>query len=818
MTEPLLSQVEVEDRMFYGGVKRAQTMMETAEKAGRAITCPYGQSILRDYVVPTAQIIELDLKPKVGRKRAEIALLNGLDPMAIALLGVRATINTCMAHGATADSRAVANEIGKSVHGELVLTQIEDECPELYHTMVSSLGRRLSKDERHRVTTLRLAAAKAGLVVLEWPVGARDVVGMYLLSLLEKAGMIVLDKSANIMRHPDKVKRMMHLSEEAMDKIDSIREHVALSAPVYGPCVEPPKPWTDNFTGGFHTDRLAKRVGCLVICSHSAKHLYRTHDMPVVRAAVNALQNTAWRINQRMLDTIRAIAAERSTGEIVGNVRPVKPAKPLWLLDDMDPDKFTEAQTAEFKAWKANVRDWHTANKLVGVKFGRFRQALRAAEMFGGYPTLYFVHRADSRGRLYPLTFGVSPQGSDLSKALLHFAHGKPVDTPEAILWFHVQGANKFGFDKATLEERKQWVIDRQDLILTFADDPVNNTGWEEAGDPLQFLAWCFEYAEWVRDRTGKFVSHLPISMDGSCNGLQHLSAMLRDEIGGKATNLTANSQMQDIYGLVAAAATRRMEATQEEDPERKVVRDKWLAHGIKRKVVKRSVMTTPYGVTRMSATTYVISDYLQPEGTQVHGFLPGEYRLASSVLMSHAWPAIGDIVVKGRQAMDWLKKSSKVIVKGLSEETPVITWVTPSGFLATQAYMELNYIRVNTRLAGSVEIKVVSETDKPDPNHHASGMAPNFIHSLDASHLHSTAVAASQQGIDHLAMIHDDYGTHAADATKLYGIIRSTFVDMYEKHDPLVELASQYDGLPPIPEKGTLDIRQVLKSQFFFS
>lgn len=29
--------------------------------------------------------------------------------------------------------------------------------------------------------------------------------------------------------------------------------------------------------------------------------------------------------------------------------------------------------------------------------------------------------------------------------------------------------------------------------------------------------------------------------MDGSCNGLQNLSALFRDEIGGQATNLTAN-------------------------------------------------------------------------------------------------------------------------------------------------------------------------------------------------------------------------------------------------------------------------------------
>ena len=814
MNEPLLSQVEVEDRMYYGGIKRAQTMMENAEKAGRAVTNPYGQSILRDYVLPLAEAIRIDSKPKVGKRRAEIALLAGLDPEAVALLGVRATINTCLQGNSSSDSRAVAQAIGKAVHGELVLAQIEDFNPELYHAIINSLGRRLSKDERHRVMTLKVAAAKAGFVIVDWPIGARDAVGAYIISLLEKLGMVALDPiSANRI-----TKRTMYMSPDAMDKIDSIKEHVALSAPVYGPCVEPPRPWTDNFTGGFHTERLAQRVGCLVICSYSARHLYRTHQMPEVLAAVNTVQNTAWRVNSRMLETVKAIAAVRSTAEIVGNVRTPKPPKPDWLIGDMDKASFTDQQNEEFRRWKADTRDWHTSNKMVGVKFGRFKQAIRAAEMFDGYPNLYFVHRADSRGRLYPLTFGVSPQGSDLSKALLHFANGKPVDTPDAILWFHVQGANKFGFDKATLQERKQWVVDRQDLILSFADDPVNNTGWEEAGDPLQFLAWCFEYAEWVRDTNGSFVSRIPISMDGSCNGLQHLSAMLRDEVGGTATNLTDNQVMQDIYGLVAKAATVRMELQKEEDEQREAVRQKWLAHGIKRKVVKRSVMTTPYGVTRLSATSYVVSDYLQPEGTATHGFLPSEYNLAAQVLMQHAWPAIGDIVVKGRLAMDWLKKSSRIIVKSLDPNTPVVSWVTPSGFLATQAYMELNFHRIYTRLAGSSEIRVVSETDTADPDKHSSGMAPNFIHSLDASHLHLTTVAASQQGIDHLAMIHDDYGTHAADAGKLYTLIRQTFVDMYEQYDPITDLAKKFDNLPDPPERGSLDIRTVLKSQYFFS
>lgn len=828
MNEPLLSQREVEERMYYGGIKRAQQMMANAEKAGRAVTNPYGNSILREYVLPLAEAIRNDVDtPRTGRNQAHVNLLKGLDYEAVALLAVRAVINGC--YNEIVDCRLIGTEIGKAVHSELVLAQIEDINPELYHTVVNSLGRRMSKDERHRMTVFKLQAAKNGIVVVEWPIGARDIVGLYLLSLLEIAGMIWLDKpgqqQAAMGAGPSpkgryKLKRMMGLSPELLDKIESIKEHVALSAPVYGPCVEPPNDWTNNHDGGFHTDRLryARRHLGLVISHSSAQGLYRDHDMPIVRAAVNALQRTAWQVNTRLLDAVIAVAKVRSSGEIVSNIRTDKPVPPSWLTRETKPEELEGPLRDEFVAWKHQMRDWYTKFKLDGVRYGRFSAAIRAAEMFRHYPNLYFVHVADSRGRLYPLTYGISPQGSDLSKAMLRFATGKPVDTPSAILWFHVQGANKFGFDKAPLAERKQWVIDRQDLIQSFADDPVNNRGWEEAGDPLQFLAWCFEYTDWLRDNSGTFVSHIPISMDGSCNGLQHLSAMLRDEIGGRATNLTNNEQMQDIYGLVAKAATKRAEAAVLDDPEDDAIRKKWLAHGINRKVVKRSVMTTPYGVTRLSATGYIITDYLKDLGPKGHGFQPEEYRKAANILMASAWPAIGDIVVKGRVAMDWLKKSSKIIVKSLDPENPVLTWVTPSGFLATQAYYEYKEIRVRTRLAGSFDIHVASEAETANLNRHASGMAPNFIHSLDAAHLHITTALASSDSIDALAMIHDDYGTHAADADKLFHLIRRTFFDLYSNNDPLADLAARYPGLPDLPEKGSLDLSEVLKSQYFFA
>jgi DNA-directed RNA polymerase len=231
---------------------------------------------------------------------------------------------------------------------------------------------------------------------------------------------------------------------------------------------------------------------------------------------------------------------------------------------------------------------------------------------------------------------------------------------------------------------------------------------------------------------------------------------------------------------------------------------------------VKRSVMTTPYGVTLMSATDYVVDDYLSQEETP---FDKPEWKLAARVLMKAVWPAIGDIVVKGALAMAWLKKGARSIVKSLpADAEPVIQWDTPSGFPACQAYFETQEHRINTRLQGLVKIKVLSETDDPSLTKHSSGLAPNFVHSMDAAHLHRTTMEAAKRGITSLAMIHDDYGTHAADSQNLFEVIRREFVSMYEHHDPIEDLCKRYPALPAPPTKGSLDIREVLRSAYFFS
>lgn len=815
----MMTQIEVEEKMYVGGILRARAAAEKNEEAGEAGRNPYAATIYRDFVIPLAEAIGKDREVTgPGRFRAHVVLLKQIDAATLAYLVVRRTLSKIMEQ-TTTTVRGMAYDIGATVHQELALDKFAEQSPDLYHVLTRDFARKRTKSVRHRMTVFKLQAKANGIEIPEWGVAHRDVVGLYLLGKLEEVGMVIMESLSYVVdgrkvgkRNPPSV----YLHPDVMETVDKINGLVEVSRPLYGPCVEPPLDWIRFDFGGFHTEQMRRRNRYLVKAPAACRELFKDRPIPTVLRAVNALQRTRWAINTEVLDSL--IAASRAGlefGEVVAehDVTP-KPPRPDWLDDEADKKDRTPFQETQFHVWKREMAEWYTAKKLRGAKWGRYRSAVQTAQTFRDFPALHFVYFLDSRGRGYPLTYGVSPQGSDIQKALLRFADGKPLHDDDAVRWFLINGANRWGFDKAPLDERAQWTRDRHELILGFANDPINNGEWRKADKPLQFLAWCFEYRDWANDPVG-FVSHQPVGLDGSCNGLQHFSAMLRDTVGGEATNLMCLPVMQDIYARVALQTLKRLKSDTSGDPHVAA----WLEHGITRSVVKRSVMTTPYGVTKNAATKYVVEDYLTPGGI----FEKGDRPAAAKALMSHAWEAIGDVVTKSREAMSWLNRSAKAIIKAHANDEDVdgvISWVTPSGFIAAQAYYELNEYRVDCKLFGDARLtlKVVGEGNDASSTRHASGLAPNFVHSMDASHMQLVAAAAGSLGIDALAMIHDDFGTHAADTQKFFTLIRMLFVDMYEQHDPIQAFHERYPETSEPPPKGDLDIKEVLYSDFFFS
>ena len=196
-------------------------------------------------------------------------------------------------------------------------------------------------------------------------------------------------------------------------------------------------------------------------------------------------------------------------------------------------------------------------------------------------------------GRVYPVPMYLNPQGSSLAKGLLMFADGKPLGSEEAVGEFLIHGANCFGFDK---HQCKSELIGyrHHDDILACANSPIDNLWWaKQADDPWCFLAWCNEYKGYVENGLDH-VSYIPIQKDGSCSGLQHFSAALRDPVGASAVNLTPSDMPSDIYQTVIDKVIRKVQADTHTDNAE--IAAKWLQFGMTRKTAKRCTMTRVYG------------------------------------------------------------------------------------------------------------------------------------------------------------------------------------------------------------------------------
>ena len=246
----------------------------------------------------------------------------------------------------------------------------------------------------------------------------------------------------------------------------------------------------------------------------------------------------------------------------------------------------------------------------------------------------------------------------------------------------------------------------------------------------------------------------------------------------------------------------------------------------IDRSLVKRNVMTVPYGATKIGMRDQLL-DELQKRyaanGVSYLGDVSVEFQ-ACAYLANKTWEAIGQVVIGARKVMDWLQQVARVVS---SVEKP-ITWTTPAGYVVHQAYYKEKLKRIVT-FWGTAKVRITvglnTPTEKLDKRKQASGISPNFVHSMDASHLMLTINRAKDAGIDSLPVFMTP-GTHACDTDKLNQILRETFIEQYSENvlqKFLDEVKTQipeklWAELPPVPDQGTLDLSVVRDSLYFFA
>lgn len=543
-------------------------------------------------------------------------------------------------------------------------------------------------------------------------------------------------------------------------------------------------------------------------------------DMSQELKCVNALQDTPWQINKHVLAVLRQAW---DSGQTWGGL-PARDNLPLPEYPfSCEPSELTPAQQAEFKEFRKKRGAVHAHNNTTMSLRILIERTIQIAEQYEKETEFFYVWQLDFRSRKYPMESFLSPQTGDAGKALLTFAYGVEIETPEDAKWLAIQGANVYGNDKITLEERELFAYMNTELAQAVADDPFSETIWLEADKPWQFLAWCYEWAGYTRARdTGeKFATTLPCSADGSCNGLQHLSAILRDREGGKSVNLTKTVLPQDIYADVAVKAMARIRKDAEDISN--TMAQQCLKFGITRKETKRSVMIVPYSGTRYACRDYVMEALKERVKKQGHNPWGDDLYLAANYMSGHIWDAISDSISSARIVMDYIRSVAEVYAK----HKQVMQWYTPTGMLIWQCYSDMNKRRIRTSINGSfVKLNYHSQIDDTvNRSKTLSGASPNMIHSLDAAALTMTVNRCTDVGIKDFSMVHDSYGTQSPYMPTMVNIIRESFVDMYEENDVLQQLYDHAvkvlpDGveIPKPPERGDLSLQEVLQSEYFFS
>jgi DNA-directed RNA polymerase len=800
----LEAQMKWEKELSTRGAMRYNENQQRLRNSGEADRTDGAQYLLKERLEEVVVHLKKSTEKLTGRGAKYTRLLRLVTPNEddfhkIAFMGVQVAFQkTQMDKQNTLMKTTI--EIGRRIEADLKCRMFEAQYPAYYYTLTKSLKEQNVTDYMHKHNVYMQMFNK--FEDLEWKpfdVEVQSHLGLRVLDSVLKVFGDVLEKR-KIREFTKTVWRMF--TTPAFDEwLHTFENARALMNPTRLPCKIPPRAWDASGSGGYYSHELSSQTKFVKTKSKEHRKFVQAHDPAAHRKAVNSMQRTPWKVNTRVLDVQKDIYTRGLGIGLPSNETVVVPTFPEHL-QEIPKEELTEAQKVEVGDWKMSAKSAYSREKKRQSAVIAFMQSFKTAQELRDWEEFYYVYTCDFRGRIYCATSGLSPQGADTAKGVIQFARSERLGV-SGVKWLAVQGANTYGVDKVSYEDRVTWVHENRTHIEHTVSDPVGSREWWGGADkPYQFLAFCYEWADCDYGRNTNAQSSIPVGLDGSCNGLQHFSAMLRDEVGARATNLIKSEVPEDIYQDVADTCKAFLRTV--DDPRAR----KWIQVGLSRKLAKRPVMTLPYGATQTSAREYIFEwcqDYWSDFDLDEKECW--EY---AKYLTPYLWSAIGSTVTAATSGMAWLKKNvGKEYCK----------WLTPLNFPVYQYYKDVPVIVVETKLCGGVRLQLkVQDYDyygDPKTSQQRSGIAPNFVHSIDSTHM---VMTINSTDFRCYAMIHDDFGTHAGNTEVLFKAIRTSFFNLYSNHEPLREWGEQVGAdLTTLPPMGDYKINDIKDATYFF-
>ncbi|MFT5602951.1 MAG: DNA-directed RNA polymerase, partial [Flavobacteriales bacterium] len=479
------------------------------------------------------------------------------------------------------------------------------------------------------------------------------------------------------------------------------------------------------------------------------------------------------------------------------------------------------------KEFQQTVDLYHAEIKDFESAMGKYRAVKMAVEIAHEYKgkTIYFPHSYDSRGRIYPIPVGLTPQGSDQVKALLKYDGGQVLNRDGAE-WAFAYLASLYGDDKLHFEERVQRGME---LI---------NADYKDADEPYQFLSHQLELHKIVDDPKASFNGR--IHLDACNSGSQFTSALTGDISGCLATNVIPTIRedglcdRQDAYLLVSKKSIemcKNILLTDMTNEDREVYELLLkLLEESGRKICKRPVMVSNYGGTSGGRADMLYNMFRELGVPRKHITQPNAIKFAK---------IIGDSITGVLNGGKAFEKYVQLLNNIISKKGTAVTWTTGDGFKVIHVKnKELKPQKVRLKLPNSrKEISIIKKmySEEVAPMKMRSAISPNVIHSYDAELLRRVALRMKEEGIESSDWIHDSFGTLPNEVGDMLRITKEVFLEMMHSK-PLdrldVELRAQalFNGTTErqlskveLPDLNGIDwdgggINDLSKSEWFFS
>ena len=351
-------------------------------------------------------------------------------------------------------------------------------------------------------------------------------IGCDIIQLMERSDMIMKDlpKATYSQNKLSKVYSLVVMDHKLLSP-SSDKKNVILNMPTKLPMIVKPKPYTKKKLGGYLLND-SRIIESLIIEKNSYKINSVLSDCSIIYDMINKISCTPFKIN---VDLLNYILDNNHKHNLL-----LDPDVKHVYQDLIDK---TKHQKSVYAAHKSKLILQET---IIGI-----------AQFFSRFNEIYFPVRLDQRGRLYCTPNFLNYQSNELSKALILFARPGVIQKTdvECITYLKGYGANCFGgvVEKKSIKAKLEWVDNNTDNIINYH----NGVLLEKAKDKLLFLSFCMEYKRFLdfynNEKALEFHNYLPIQLDATCNGFQHMALLSNEVTLFKELNLTTTSKVKDV-------------------------------------------------------------------------------------------------------------------------------------------------------------------------------------------------------------------------------------------------------------------------------